>query len=190
MTKVLSFFMALPVLGTLLHFIITALLAGLLALTYGSLTQEKPIATLTFDRGSQGKIYVAHLYDADGSKIGDYDIYGDQWRIDAGFIKVKYWANLLGVDSKYTLNRLEGRYRNIRDENAQPHRAYQVESHSLIENLDFFFDTTYGASVYKNIRLNREFKVLKTPTGLMVRDYVSTLKSEKSLIERTKDLLR
>ena len=190
MLKILSGLIALPVISGVLHFIITALLAGMLALTYSSLTQEQVIATVSFDKvnNQANKVYNAHLYTPEGTKIGDYVIYGDQWRIDAEFIKVKYWANVLGVDSKYTLNRFEGRYKNIRESNSQRHKAYQLESHALIENLDFFFDTTYGASVYQDIHLKTKYMVIKTPSGLMVRNTFSNLKQEKSLIDKTKSL--
>jgi len=190
MLKFLSGLIALPVISGVLHFVITALLAGVLALTYSSLTQEQLIATITFDKvNNQSKVYNAHLFNPNGSKIGDYVIYGDQWRIDAGFVKVKYWANVLGIGSKYTLNRFEGRYKNIRESNAQKHKAYQLESHALVENLEFFFDTTYGASVYQDIRLKTKYMVIKTPSGLMVRNTFIKVKKEKSLADKTKDLL-
>ena len=189
MQKLITGFITIPIIGGTLHFIITAILAGLLAVTYSSLTQEKLIATLSFDKEvNQSKVYNAHLYSADGLEIGNYLIYGDQWRIDAGFIKMEYWANILGIDSKYTLNRLEGRYKNINDENTQTHKAYQLESHSLIENFDFFFDTTYGASVYQNIQLKTKYKVLKTETGLMVREESFPTQNSKSLLNKAKAL--
>jgi len=170
-----------------IHFIITLILAGLLALTYTTLTKEVPIATLTFSSiPNDSKIFTAHLFDEKNSKIGEYTIYGDQWRLDAGFIKMAYWANILGVDSKYTLNRLEGRYKNIEEENTKKHKAYQIEEHELIDDLGFFFDTSYGSSVYKKIKLNTKFIVLKSQTGLMVREKVLKIQKKKSLLEKTK----
>jgi hypothetical protein len=112
MGKLITGFITLPIIGVVLHFIITALLAVLLALTYTSLTKEEIVAKIKFDVIlNQSQMYIAHLYGADGSNIDDYVIFGDQWRMDAGFIKMEYWANVLGVDSKYILNRIEGRYK-------------------------------------------------------------------------------
>ncbi|HIL27159.1 MAG TPA: hypothetical protein EYG21_07225 [Nitrospinaceae bacterium] len=166
------------------------LLAGLLALTYSNLTKEEVVAIITFDNvPDQSSVYIAHLYDRDESKIDDYSIYGDQWRMDAGFIKVKYWANILGVDSKYTLNRFEGRYKDIKDENNKKHKSYQIESHNLIDIFHFFVDTTYGSSVYQDIKLNTKYIVLKSQIGLMVREQQIPVKQEKSIWEKAKSLI-
>lgn len=113
--------------------------------------------------------YVAQVCDADGVKIGDYKIYGDQWRMSASFIKMEYWANVFGVDSKYVLDRFEGRYEDVDLENSNSHLAYQLEGHLVIDTFSFLVDTTYGSSVYKEIEINTEYTVLKSQTGLMVR---------------------
>lgn len=189
MLKFMSGLIALPVIGGVFTLILNVVLAGLLVLTYTSLTQEELVVNITFTKETQQpKVYKAQLYSANGSKINDYIIYGDQWRIDAGFIKMKYMANVLGIDSKYTLNRFEGRYKSINDQNTKKHQAYQIESHGLIDSLDFFFDTTYGSSVYENIKLDTKYSVYKTQTGLMVRKkYLKEVK-EKSMMDKTKEL--
>jgi hypothetical protein len=181
---------SIPIIGVVLHFIITAILALLLVMTYNSLTKEQLIATITFDKeNNHSKVYKAHLNDFNGSKIGDFTIYGDQWRIDAGFIKIKYWANVFGINSKYTLNRFEGRYKNINEENSKKHQAYQLEKHTLIDSFSPFFDTAYGSSVYKDIKLKTKYRVLKTQTGLMVREEsLEKKKKEKNLWEKTKSI--
>ena len=174
-------------LTVLMLIISNIILTGLLALTYSSLTEEEIVAVIKFDNvPDQPSVYIAHLYDNEESKIDDYTIYGDQWRMDAGFIKVKYWANILGVDSKYTLNRFEGRYKNIKNENIKKHKSYQLESHNLIDIFPFFVDTSYGSSVYQNIKLNTKYTVLKSITGLMVRDQPIQIKQEKSLWDKAK----
>jgi hypothetical protein len=189
MGKLIIKIIALPIVGSIIHFMITAILAGLLAMTYTSLTQEKAIATITFEKeDTQSQIYTAYLRTPNGSNIGNYTIYGDQWRIDATFIKMEYWANILGVDSKYTLDRLEGRYKNINDENTKEHKSYKLEGHSLINSFDFFFDTTYGSSVYQDIKLKILYKVLKTQTGLMVREESLGTGYNKNILDRTRAL--
>jgi len=171
-------------------FILNAVLALLLTFTYSALTKESIVATIKFDEiPDQQKVYIAHLYSDNGSKIGDYTIYGDQWRIDAGFIKMEYLANILGIDSKYTLNRFEGRYENIQDENNQKHKAYLLETHKLIDVFSFFIDTRYGSSVYQDIKLNTKYIVLKTQTGLMVREQNMQIVKEKGFMDNIKDAI-
>ena len=183
----LKFIVGLPLIVSIISLILNAVLALLLTLTYTTLTKESIVATIQFDKiANQSKVYIAHLYSHDGSKIGDYTIYGDQWRIDAGFIKMEYLANIFGLDSKYTLNRFEGRYKNITDENNQKHKAYLLESHRLIDTFSFFVDTQYGSSIYQDIKINTKYTVLKSQTGLMVRE--KSLIKEKSLIDKAKEL--
>lgn len=187
MPQLITGIIAIPIIVTIISFIMNAILAGLLALTYSSLTEEQVIATITFDEiENQENVYIAHVYEADGSKIDDYKIYGEQWRMDAAFIKMEYWANIFGIDSKYALNRFEGRYKSIEDENNNKHQAYQLESHSLIDTFSFFVDTTYGSSVYKEIKLNTEYTVLKSPTGLMVRTKYLAPNEEKGIWDTMK----
>lgn len=190
MPKLIAGLIALPVVGLVFSLILNAILAGLLALTYTSLTKEQLIATLKFDSiNNKPNVFTAHIYDDKGSKIDDYIIYGDQWQMDAGFIKMEYWANLFGVDSKYTLDRFKGRYSNIDEENNSTHKAYQLESHSLIDKMSWFIDTTYGSSVYQDIKLDTKYTVLKTQTGLMVREESILPKAkERNFLDKTKSL--
>ena len=60
--------------------------------------------------------------------------------------------------------------KNIEDENKLIHKAYQLESHKLTDIFSFFIDTTYGSSTYSNINTNSKFTVLKTQTGLIIRE--------------------
>jgi hypothetical protein len=153
---------------------------------YNSLTKENIIATIQFDKiQNKQQTYIAHLYSYDNSKIGDYKIYGDQWRIDSNFFKMKYWANIFGIDSKYALNRLEGRYKNIEDENNKKNISYSIEEHKIIYIFDLFIDIQYGSSVYKEIDINKKYIILKTPTGLIVRDKnIKNIKKRDSLFDK------
>ena len=184
----MPYLVGIPVVAFIISCVLNVILAMLLVLTYSSLTQENLVAEITFDKlKGQEKLYTAHVLSPSGSKIGDYLIYGDQWRMDAAFIKMEYWANILGVDSKYALNRIEGRYKNIKDENTKEHKSYQLEGHTVIETFSFFVDTTYGSSVYQDIKLGIKYKVLHSPTGLLVREEV--IIPEKGYWDKAKDAL-
>jgi hypothetical protein len=179
-----------PSFVVLLSLILNAILAALLVLTYSSLTEEQVVATIQFeDVKNQEDVYIAHLFDDSGSKIDDYKIFGDQWRMDAGFIKMEYWANIFRVNSIYTLNRFEGRYEDIEDENNNKHVAYQLENHGIIDTFSFLVDTTYGSSTYQNIKLNTKYTVLKSQTGLMVREIELNDKKERSYFEKVKEFV-
>lgn len=139
--------------------------------TYHVFTSEEPVLTLRFE-GKEGRSYLA-IIESPSSLRGEYLLYGDQWRIDARFVKMKYWANLLGADSRYAIDRLQGRYINVNDENERPNVAHQLtdggESHFTVFGWSPFIDTEYGSSTYQHVDFGRRFTVYKTTTGLMVR---------------------
>ena len=94
--------------------------------TYERLTAETLIAELRFD-ATGDRQYLAHLRTGDRCDERAFPVFGDQWRVDAEFLKWKYWALLLGLDSQYRLDRLEGRYRSAAEQNSQPNVAHALE---------------------------------------------------------------
>jgi hypothetical protein len=178
-------------------FVATVVLAVGLGLTYHNLTKEKPILELKFEKvPNEKQKFIAHLkvedrVDSNQSKIEkmDYEIYGDQWRVDVIFVKMKYLANILGMESKYVLDRIEGRYKNIKDENSKKHFAHPLEEHKLIDTMGFLVDTTYGSSVYKDIEVGTRYTIFKTPTGVMVREYKKE-NPNSSMVDKGKEYLK
>jgi hypothetical protein len=190
MVKLIKLIVAIPIIAFIISVILNSILSLLLMVTYTTLTKENIVVTMQFDKiTNQQNAYIAHIYSYDGSKIGDYTIYGDQWRIDVGFVKMEYWANLFGIDSKYRLNRFEGRYNNIQEENSKQHKAYLLESHSIIEVFSFLVDIKYGSSLYQDIKLNTIYTVYKSQTGLIVREKNILISNEKSFFDRVKKII-
>jgi hypothetical protein len=167
-----------------LSFVLIIVLGALLALllsasvyTYHALTAEAAIAELRFDRTGDRE-YRAYLRTGDGCEEHVYPIRGDQWRVDAAFLKWKYWAMLLGLDSQYRLDRLSGRYRDVAEQNARPDLAYDLADETALDvvavaqslgRLNFLLDATYGASTYEDIDPSKVFTVYRTTTGLIAR---------------------
>jgi hypothetical protein len=149
--------------------------------TYDRLTAETLIAELRFDPvdDSQGeRLYLAHLRTGDRCDERQYRLHGDQWRIDAEFLKWKYWALLFGLDSQYRLDRFEGRYRSVADQNSKRNVAYELSERtavdvvSLAESLgswNFLLDATYGSSTYQDIDVDNVYYVYRTTTGIITR---------------------
>jgi hypothetical protein len=146
--------------------------------TYHRLTDETVIAEITFDQLDDGQHYLAHLATGDLCQTQEYQVYGDQWRVDAAFIKWKYWANLLGLDAYYRLERLQGRYREVTDENLKPHMAHGLADPTVFDlaalsrslgQLNFLLDAEYGSSTYQDIRTDMRYRVYRTQTGIITR---------------------
>jgi hypothetical protein len=145
--------------------------------TYHRLTAETVIAELRFDSTGERQ-YLARLRTGDRCQERTFPIFGDQWRIDAEFLKWKYWALLLGLDSQYRLDRLEGRYRAVGEQNEQPNVAHDLADRTAIDivalagalrSWNFLLDATYGSSTYQDIDVNNVYYVYRTATGIIAR---------------------
>jgi hypothetical protein len=146
--------------------------------TYDRLTAETLIAELRFDATGGDRQYVAHLRTGDRCDERVFPVFGDQWRVDAEFLKWKYWALLFGLDSQYRLDRLEGRYRSAAEQNSMPNVAHglsertAVDVVALAESLgswNFLLDATYGSSTYQDIDVANVYYVYRTTTGIITR---------------------
>jgi hypothetical protein len=145
--------------------------------TYDRLTAETLIAELKFDSTGERQ-YVAHLRTGDRCAERTFPVLGDQWRVDAEFLKWKYWALLLGLDSQYRLDRLEGRYRTAAEQNSQPNLAHDLSERTAVDlvglaeslgSWNFLLDATYGSSTYQDIDVANVYYVYRTTTGIITR---------------------
>ena len=85
--------------------LIGAVVVGLLAFnlhSFNRLTSEALIAKLRFSQIAAQE-YQVELRTGDFCQPIYYQIYGDEWRVDARFLKWKPWANLIGMDAMYRL---------------------------------------------------------------------------------------
>jgi hypothetical protein len=162
---------------SLAAFAAIATLLGLNLHTYARLTDEAPVARLSFQPVAPQQ-YRVELRSGDFCDAKTFLLYGDEWRIDAHFLKWKPWANLLGLDARYRLDRLSGRYQDIGQENANPHIAWSLSEPSVFESLGSGdgwlaslspLDTIFGSSVYQAIEPGYEYTVYKGQGGLLVR---------------------
>jgi len=158
---------------------------------YERLTDEAPVARLRFVAVAPQR-YQVELRSGDFCQAHAFVLYGDEWRIDAQFLKWKPWANILGLDARYRLDRLSGRYRDVEQENNEPHVAWALSETSLFDpaQLDGGWlarfspvDTVYGSSVYQAIEPGYEYTVYRGQSGLLVR------KSQPATIRRDGDSL-
>jgi len=166
---------------SLLLIVVLAVLALLLLAaniyTYHRLTAETAIAELRFDPTGDRQ-YLAHLRTGDRCNERVLPLFGEQWRVDAEFLKWQYWALLFGLDSQYRLDRLEGRYRSAEDQNAAPKVAHDLGDGTALDivkiartlgSWNFLLDATYGTSTYEDIDAARVYRVYRTTTGIITR---------------------
>ncbi|MCW8885579.1 MAG: hypothetical protein OQK12_10040 [Motiliproteus sp.] len=144
--------------------------------SYHRLSAETLVAELSFEQLAPQR-FQAELLMGDFCVPHSFLLLGDQWRLDAQFLKWKPWANLLGFDSRYRLERLEGRYSSTFEQNQRrklAHGLADVVDPMAMEEisaplLGLFADVQYGSSTYQRIDPDFVYQVFKTPSGLITR---------------------
>ncbi|MBV1931274.1 MAG: hypothetical protein KUG71_06120 [Porticoccaceae bacterium] len=147
------------------------------AYTYQRFNSEYPIATLEFTRVLDQQ-YVAELRAADYCDNRKFVIKGDQWQLDASFVKWTGLGVMLGFDSRYRLDRLSGRYRRVAEQNANLTLAHNIspeskfnalENSAFIKKLNPLIDTVFGSSVYLDINTDDIYNIYRTEDALIVK---------------------
>jgi hypothetical protein len=149
---------------------------GLNLRTYDRLTHEIPVATVSFQALGDQR-FSAVLVPAGGRTLV-FDVYGDEWQLDARILKWRGIATVLGFDTIYRLDRFAGRYRSAAQE-----RSGRRSVHSLSDEpgLDVWawthryprwlpwVDAVYGSATYMPMVAGATYRVTASPTGLIAR---------------------
>lgn len=144
---------------------------------YARLTYEAPVAQLTFVAlGPQ--LYTATIVRAPASDVETYVLNGDEWQLDARVLKWRGVANLLGLDARYRLERLGGRYVEIEQERTGPRSVYALGAPPALDLWLLarayprwlpFVDAVYGSATYLPMADGARFQVTISQTGLVAR---------------------
>src|SRR5512137_275243 len=146
---------------------------GLNLRTYERLTHEIPVATVSFQALGDQR-FSAILVPAAGRTLV-FDLFGDEWQLDARILKWRGIATVLGFDTIYRLDRFAGRYSDPAQE-----RTGRRSVHSLNDEpgLDVWawtrayprwlpwVDALYGSATYMPMVADATYRVTASPTGL------------------------
>lgn len=143
---------------------------------YQRLTDERPIAELYFEP-IEPDVFKAQIALGNLCVYETYLVYGDEWRLDAAFLKWGNLPTLLGAEPLYRIDRLSGRYSAVADENTRPRLAHALAPEVVIDPFGFsgtgtgwLIDTVFGSSVYQPIDPALRYIVYRSPSGLLVRN--------------------
>ncbi len=164
--------------------LLSGLLLGLLVWnlhTYARLTDELPVADLRFEQVGE-QAFNAQIDYPDG-RSEQYLLAGDDWRLEAQFLKWKSWATVLGLEPQFRLERLAGRYQDIDQERQDAHSVVDLRADQLLPaKLDLWeftrqrprllpmVDASYGTATYLPMRENVTYRVTVTNSGLIARE--------------------
>lgn len=159
-------------------------LSGLLSLSitanlysYDRLTHEQAVATLTFQQIGEQQFQLEITYESK-AETESYLIRGDEWQMDARIIKWHGWAQLLGLNVQYRLERISGRYSNIDEELTKQRSVYALSDKDEIDYWALmkeykkwlpWVDAYYGSATYLPMENNTRYSVSLTQSGLIAR---------------------
>lgn len=181
--------------GALMAVAVIAALTGLNVQTYARMTYERPVATLTLKQLGPQYFEAAVTQPSPTEGTPDrtelYLLNGDDWRIEAQVLKWKPWANVLGLDSQYRLDRLSGRYQDIEQELHSTRSVHALSGGDkatvLPGNITVPWklsvwdmarryrrhvdavDTLYGGAAYMPMADGAKYEVWITQSGLIAR---------------------
>ncbi|AMN47525.1 hypothetical protein ACG33_10525 [Steroidobacter denitrificans] len=145
--------------------------------TYARLTHEEPVAQIVFEaRGPQR--FRATLAQIPGGEMQTFMLAGDEWQLDARILKWRGWANLLGLNARYRLERMSGRYRDIEQERHKERTVYALSENPGLDlwrlSANYprrlpFVDAMYGSAAYLPMADGARFEVSITAAGLIAR---------------------
>lgn len=150
--------------------------AALNLYTYSRLTYEQPVATITFERQTPRR-YLARLEQPD-KPTRTYKVAGDEWQLDARVLKWRAPATLLGLDARYRLDRLSGRYVDLENETTRLRTVHGLAAEPGLNLWNLaqryrrwlpLVDTRYGSAAYLPMADGARFSVSLTQSGLIAR---------------------
>lgn len=159
-----------------LSLVALAVAIGLNLYTYHRFTYERPVAQLRVE--AKGPQYFNVYLLQDGESGTSYELRGDEWQVDARLLKWQGLATLAGADSVYRLERISGRYRDIRQARSSNHSVHDL---AMQQGLDLWslakqynsvipwFDSIYGNAAYMPLADKATYEISISQTGLIVR---------------------
>ena len=162
-----------------LLFLALSMLAGALfinLLTYNRLTHERLVAEIRFQARAP-QLFWAYVAPA-GKDPGIFEIRGDEWQMDARVLKWSRMALVFGFNTVYRLDRLSGRFHNIRQERSGPHTVYSLSDEPGLDIWTLvrtharwipWVDAFYGSATYMPVADGARYGVFISASGLFAR---------------------
>lgn len=153
------------------------LLTALNIHSYQSLRHEVVVADIHLSQLGPG-LYRAELDLAGTDDRQQFELQGDEWQLDARLIKWKAPLTIIGFNSLYRLDRLQGRYRDLEQERNATRTVYSLSRNSsldlwsVIQRYRLWFpwlDAFYGSATYLPMADAASFQIKMSQSGLIAR---------------------
>jgi hypothetical protein len=153
-----------------------AVLIGSNLRTYQRLSYEQPAGELQLSRVADRQFDAVLSY-PDGERA-NFPLRGDEWQVDARVLKWHAFANLVGFDTSYRLERISGRYTHIEDERSEPRTVYDLHAAGRIDPWELihryrtwvpWMDALYGSATFLPMADGALYEIKVSQSGLVAR---------------------
>src|ERR1700720_1805459 len=165
--------------ATALVLLLLSVCAALIAAnlrTYQRLSFEQPAGELQFARTGEREFNAVLTYP--GGERANFALRGDEWQVDARVLKWHAFANLVGFDAAYRLERISGRYSHVEDERTQPRTVYELHPPGRIDPWELihryrswipWMDALYGSATFLPMADGALYEIKVSQSGLVAR---------------------
>ncbi|MEP6885546.1 MAG: hypothetical protein ABJC66_12435 [Gammaproteobacteria bacterium] len=144
--------------------------------TYQRLSFEQPAGELQLTRTADREFNAVLTYPS--GEHAAFALRGDEWQVDARVLKWHAFANLVGFDTAYRLERISGRYSRIEDERAQPRTVYSLNPPQRFDPWELlhryhswipWMDALYGSATFLPMADGALYEIKVSQSGLIAR---------------------
>ncbi len=177
-------------------FVMTAVLFSLLSFSLSGLAfsvgvnirmfrdfrQETPVAEIRIQKlGDKARTQVEFidLSGEEGKQSRLFTLNGDQWMLEGNILLWEDWLSLLGLQPRYRLTRLRGRFIDEQDERKEMPSIYRLDPATgrdfwqrlyRYSSLIPLVSTVYGNAVFQQNQPGKVFRVYVGSNGFVVRE--------------------
>jgi hypothetical protein len=143
---------------------------------YRALTHEE-IAAVVKTEPTGEKRFTAYFLFSDGHKES-YTLVGDALYVDAHILKWKPIVNILGLHTAYELDRVAGRYMDLKEERENIRTVFLLSRDKPVDMFNLrqrysllrpLLDAEYGSASFINSDKPAYFEIRVSTTGLLIR---------------------
>jgi hypothetical protein len=144
---------------------------------YRALTHEE-IAAVVKTEPAGSKCFTAHFLFSDGHEAS-FRLAGDALYVDAHILKWKPIANMLGLHTAYELDRVAGRYTDLKEERESIRTVFLLSRDKPVDMFNLrqrysllrpLLDAEYGSASFINSDKPAYFEIRVSTTGLLIRE--------------------
>ena len=144
--------------------------------TYQRLSFEQAAGELQLTRTGDREFNAVLTYPS--GERANFALRGDEWQVDARVLKWHAFANMIGFDTAYRLERIGGRFARIDDERSQTRTVYSLNQEQRIDPWELvhryhswmpWMDALYGSATFVPMADGALYEIKVSQSGLIAR---------------------